>query len=115
MDTNTDGRNLLMTADSLNAYDFIQLDMNKGSLQKKKPKKSLEFSKPGGRGSMPIPNFFFDFFGFSLKPLGKHWKWSDSSRNAKKKNSFLYRGGTLYCTALYSTGLFKIIQYTNKI
>ena len=87
----------------------------KGSLQKKKPKKSLEFSKPGGRGSMPIPNFFFDFFGFSLKPLGKHWKWSDSSRNAKKKNSFLYRGGTLYCTALYSTGLFKIIQYTNKI
>ena len=86
-----------------------------GKPSKKKPKKVWNFPNPGGRGSMPIPNFFFDFFGFFLKALVKHWKWSDSSRNAKKKNSFLYRGGTLYCTALYSTGLFKIIQYTNKI
>ena len=75
---NKPSRNLILK------QDFIII---KGSLQKKKTKKSLEFSKPGGRGSMPIPNFFFDFFRFSLKPLGKHWKWSDSSRNSEKKIS----------------------------
>ena len=31
---------------------------------------------------------FFCFFLFSLKVLGKHWKWSDSSRNATKKFHF---------------------------
>ena len=61
---------------------------------------------------MPIPNFFFDFFGFSLKPLGKHWKWSDSSRNAKKKNSLLC-GGVV--PVLYNTVLYKIVQYSSKL
>ena len=77
---------------------------------KKKPKKSLEFSKPGGRGSRPIPNFFFDYFGFFLKALGKHWKWSDSSRNAKKKISLLWGGGTLYCMVPYCTKLYSTLS-----
>ena len=73
---------------------------NLGKPSKKKPKKSLEFSKPGG-GPWPIPNFFFDYFGFFLKALGKHWKWSDSSRNAKKKISLLW--GVVPCTVRYHT------------
>ena len=64
------------------------------AFKKKNPKKVWNFPNRGG-GSWPIPNFFFEFFGFFLKALGKHWKWSDSSRNAKKKNSFLCGGGTL--------------------
>ena len=54
---------------------------------KKKPKKFGNFPNRGG--SRPNPNFFLDFFGFFLKALGKHWKWPDSSRNAKKKISLL--------------------------
>ena len=57
---------------------------------------------------MPIPNFFFDFFGFSLKPLGKHWKWSDSSRNAKKKNHFCI--GVVPCTVQHC-----IVQDCSKL
>ena len=55
------------------------------AFKKKNPKKfgNLEM------GSWLNPNFFLDFFGFFLKALGKHWKWPDSSRNAKKKNSLL--------------------------
>ena len=53
-------------------------------------------------GSGPIPNFFLDFLGFFLKALGKHWKWPDSSRNAKKKNSLLC-GGVVPCTVQYRT------------
>ena len=77
---------------------------------KKKPKKSLEFSKPGEGGGRPIPNFFLDFFGFFLKALGKHGKWSDSSRNAKKKISLLWGGGTLYCTVPYCTKLYSTLS-----
>ena len=45
---------------------------------------------------------FLDFLGFFLKALGKHWKWPDSSRNAKKKNSLLC-GGVVPCTVQYRT------------
>ena len=66
----------------------------------------------GGGGSGPIQNFFFVFFGFFLKAMGKHWKWSDSSRNAKKKISLLWGG---WYPVLYGTVLYKIVQYTVKI
>ena len=49
-----------------------------------------------------------DYFGFFLKPMGKHWKWSDSSRNAKKKISLLWGGGSLYRTVPYCTKLYSI-------
>ena len=39
--------------------------------------------------------------------MGKHWKWSDSSRNAKKKISLLWGGGTLYHTVAYCTKLYS--------
>ena len=46
--------------------------------------------------------FFLDFLGFFLKALGKHWKWPDSSRNAKKKISLLW-WGMVPCTVQYRT------------
>ena len=49
----------------------------------------------------------FDFLGFFLKAFGKHWKWSDSSRNVKKK----FCVGEWY-PLLYSTVLYKIVQCT---
>ena len=72
-----------------------------GKPSKKKPKKFGNFPNWGG-GSWPIPNFFLDFLGFFLKALGKHCKWPDSSRNAKKKNSLLC-GGVVPCTVQYRT------------
>ena len=54
--------------------------------------------------------FFLDILGFFLKALGKYWKWSDSSRNAKKKISLLWGGGTLYCTVLYCTKLYSTLS-----
>ena len=71
------------------------------AFKKKNPKKFGNFPNRGG-GSWPNPNFFLDFFGFFLKPLGKHWKWPDSSRNAKKKISLLW-GGVVPCTVQYRT------------
>ena len=82
---------------------------------KKKPYKILDISKPGGWGWGGLGNtklFFVDYFGFFLKALGKHWKWFGSSRNAKKYFSLLWGRGYLL---LYSTVLYKIVQYTVKI
>ena len=42
--------------------------------------------------------------------LGEHWKWSDSSRNAKKKISLLWGGGTLYCMVPYCTKLYSTLS-----
>ena len=63
--------------------DFLTLEIVIREAFKKKTKKVWNFP------NRAIPNFFLDFFGFFLKPLGKHWKWPDSSRNAKKKISLL--------------------------
>ena len=80
-----------------------------GSLQKKNQKKFGIF-QTGGGGPRPIPNFFLFFWGGFLKALGKHWKWSDSSRNAKKKISLLWGGGTLYCMVPYCTKLYSTLS-----
>ena len=80
------------------------------AFRKKNPKKVWNFPNRGGGGLCQFQTFFLIFFGFSLKPLGKHWKWSDSSRNAKKKISLLWGGGTLYCTVPYCTKLYSTLS-----
>ena len=68
--------------------------------------------KGGEEGSVKFGKFP-NFLGFFPKALGKHWKWPDSSRNAKKKISLLCVGG--WYPVLYNTVLYKIVQYSSKI
>ena len=81
-----------------------------GKPSKKKKQKSLEFSKwVGGLSKI-------QFLGFFLKPMGKHWKWSDSSRNAKKKISLLWvGGGVVPCTVQYCTVQNSTVEQQNLV
>ena len=72
-------------------------------------KKVWKISKLGGRGSWPIPNFFLDFLGFFPKAMGKHWKWPNSSRNAKKS---FFQTKFRWCTVQFCTVRYCTVQGT---